>query len=152
MTLSLDFKKRAIATFIKTLEGQLQNLNAGQRAEITDAEEDDIDSNSLVESTREQRLFEAGQLTDRSDFISRELEILRSIQTHEVMKQVEKGALIRTNLGFFLIGPAVEHITVEGVTVTGISDQSPVYKKMESLKKKAEFHFENREYIIFEIV
>ncbi len=146
----MEFKKKVIAEFIRLKEEKLLQLQSAQREQLKDANEDDTETRD-IESTREQILDEIGQQSDSIDALTKELEVLNGIVTSEVHDHIQLGSLVHTNAGYFLIATAQNQFTLDGKKFVGLSTQSPLFKKMEGLKNKAEFHFTTSEYIIQEI-
>lgn len=148
----LEFKKKVIAEFIRAKEAKLNDLKSGQRKQLSDVITEDIDHSDPVESPREQLLDEVGAQSASIDLAVQELAFLKSLHPEEALGTVAPGALLRTNVGYFLVGSAQEPFTWDGKKFIGISTTAPLYKKMEGMKAKAEFHFGNIEYVIEEIV
>jgi len=64
---------------------------------------------------------------------------------------VEPGALVKTDKFNFLIACATTPFNFEGVHITGISVDSPIYKEMKGLTKGAQFDLSGNNYQIIEI-
>jgi hypothetical protein len=152
MSISISLKKKVIEEFISKKEERLKELKNMQRNQLDDATNEDIDNSNLVDSSREQRMDEVSQQSDSIDFVLHEIEVLKAIRLDHENDSVQLGALVRTNGVSFLIGAAQAPFQIEGETYAGLSSQAHVFKKMESLKQKAEFHYESREYVILEII
>ena len=152
MNTTLDFKKRLIEEFIRKKEAKLDELRNEQRKQLENVNTEDIDNSNVVESPREQMLEEVRQQSDTIDFLSHEIELLKNLDTNQPHATVSLGALVQTNLSTFLIGGAQEQFVFENHNVAGLSANAPVFKKMEGLKAKAEFHYGNKEYVILEVI
>jgi len=151
MEIEREFKRKALAELIRLKQDKLSELKSAQRNSLKDIDNADIDYEDPVESTKEQLVDEIGQTSSSLDFLATEIETLRTIAPDQSVSAVTLGALIHTNAGYFLIGAASESFTLDGNKITGVSLNSPLYKKMEGLKKKAEFHLNNVEYVILDI-
>ncbi len=147
-----EFKKKVVAEIIRLKQNKLAELRSAQKEQLTDINNDDIDYSDSVESQREQLLAEIGQTSDSVDFLEAEIETLQSLD-HALSNNVASlGSLVHTNVGYFLIGAAQETFVLDGKKVTGLSQSTTLFKKMNGLKKKAEFHSGNVEYVILDII
>jgi len=146
-----ELKQKAIQELIRLKQDKLAALKKAQRNSLSDIDTGDVDYADAAESPREQLIDEIGQTSSSLDFLAAEIETLKTIVPDQVMTTVNFGALVETNSGDFFVGAASEPFIIEGKKVTGISVNAPIFKKMEGLKVKAEFHFGNVEYVILNI-
>jgi len=144
----LAYKKRVVDEFIKRKFDEIEKLKAGQHGQLDDANTDDIDSHDLFESTRSQLQDEVSQQSDTIEFLTDELELLKTIHLDELHDHVTFGSLVETFTETFLIGAAQRQFEFEGKKMIGISVDSDLFKKMENMKVKAQFHFGPKTYII----
>ena len=151
MEIEKELKQKAILELIRLKQDKLAELKNAQRSSLSDIDNGDIDYNDAAESPREQLVDEIGQTSSSLDFLATEIETLKTIVPDQVKTAVDFGALVQTNSGYFLIGAASEPFIVNDKKITGISMSAPIFKKMEGLRKKAEFHLGNVEYIILNI-
>jgi hypothetical protein len=151
MEMGRELKRKVLTELIRLKQEKLSELKNAQRKSLKDIDSTDIDYEDPVESTKEQLVDEIGQTSSSLDFLAAEIETLKTIAPDQSMTAVTLGALIYTNAGYFLIGAANESFTLDGKKITGVSVNSPLYKKMEGLKKKAAFHLGNVEYVILDI-
>jgi transcription elongation GreA/GreB family factor len=80
------------------------------------------------------------------------LQILESILSAPSEDVVRIGSLVYTNNGIFYMSVSIGQLKYEGVTVYAISVQSPVGKSLLAKKVKDKFSFNQREYIIDQIL
>ena len=151
MEIGREFKGKVLTELIRLKQDKLSELKSAQRTSLNDIDSTDIDYEDPFESTKEQLVDEIGQTSSSLDFLATEIETLRTIAPDQSVSSVTLGALVDTNAGYFLIGAANESFTLDGKKIRGVSVNSPLYKKMEGLKKKAEFHLNNVEYVIRDI-
>lgn len=144
----LAYKKRVVDEFIRRKLDEIGKLKAGQHNQLEDTNNDDIDSHDLFESTRSQQQDEVSQQSDAIDFLTDELELLKTIHLDELHNQVTFGSLVETFTETFLVGAAQRQFEFEGKKMIGLSVDSDLFKKMENMKVNAEFHFGPRTYII----
>lgn len=146
------FKKKVIDKLLQQKKDQLAELKKEQRSRLESANVEDIDKGDLVESPKEQMMDEINLQAYTIDFLSDELMQLQNIDPQQLHDTVSQGALVRTNVGHFMIGVSHPAVSIEGKKTIGLSTQTPLYQKMKGLRKHAEFHLGNTEYVILDIV
>jgi hypothetical protein len=150
--LTLAAKREILAQFIGRKSAELDALRKAQREQLDNANQEDIDKGDLYESPKEEMMDEIEQKAARLDQVQADLEALHRLEVTAAHDQVAPGSLVRTNVGYFLVGVAAPPLLLDGRKVTGISTQSPLYQKMQGLKAHAEFHLGNVEYVISGII
>jgi hypothetical protein len=85
------------------------------------------------------------------DFVTAEMEILRSIDPANVATEVERGAVVLTNHRTFFIGVSSEEIEIDGQKIFGMSDHAPLYAFMRGLRKGDSFEYNKTKYEIKDI-
>ena len=80
------------------------------------------------------------------------LQILESLLSAPSENVVRIGSLVYTNNGIFYMSVSIGQLNYEGVTVYAISAQSPVGKSLLAKKVKDNFSFNQKEYIINQIL
>ncbi|WPP48735.1 hypothetical protein [Catalinimonas niigatensis] len=146
------FKKKVIDKLLQQKKDQLAELKKEQRSRLESANVEDIDKGDLVESPKEQMMDEINLQAYTVDNLSTELVQLQAIDSEQIHDTVSQGALVRTNVGYFMIGVSHPFVSIDGKRVTGLSTHAPLYQKMKELRKHAEFHLGNIEYVILDIV
>ncbi|MBW8243640.1 hypothetical protein K1F50_12590 [Muricauda oceani] len=150
--LSLELKDKVIKALITRKKEKLTKLREQQVELIGNANLDDIDYQDLVESPREAMMAEMESNAGILDNLRQEIDSLELLNSSRLHRTVAKGALIRMNTGLYLIAVGEPKWNVEGIEVTGISMESPLFKKMEGNSAHTEFHLQNMEYFILEII
>lgn len=128
-------KKELIEELISIIENQLKGLQETERAKLESVEAGNLDEEGLYEDTREQLVEETA--FDKKAIAHEEniLEQVKKINLDIEHDQVEKGALVHTNNGCFLISTSFAPVKMTTTTLTGVSAEAPIYQKMASLKK-----------------
>ena len=85
------------------------------------------------------------------DFVTGEMEVLRSIDPSNSSVQVERGAVVVTNHRTFFIGVSSEEIEIDGQKIFGMSDHAPLYTYMRGLHKGDSFEYNKTKYEIADI-
>lgn len=150
--LSLELKEKVVNALITGKKEKWRRLRKQQEERIDNANEDDIDFQDPVESPREAMMAEVESYVDILDDLQQEIEMLKFLDTSTHHRTVAKGSLIRMNTGLYFIAVGEPKWEMEGIGITGISMESPLYKKMEGNSAHTEFHLQNVEYFILEII
>ena len=90
-------------------------------------------------------------LNQELDFARAELEVLRSIDAGNPADQVERGAVVVTNLRTFFIGVSSEGLEIDGHKIFGMSEHAPIYSHMKGLHKGDTFEYNKTKYEIADI-
>jgi hypothetical protein len=150
--MNLNTKRYILNEFIRRKETELQALRKVQQQQLDSANQQDIDNSNLSESPKSQMMDEIELQASRLDYLQAEIDILRRLNVKTAHNTVSPGSLIRTNIGYILVGTAFPIIMLKGEKTVGISMESPLYQKMKGLKAHTEFHLGSIEYVIFEII
>jgi hypothetical protein len=146
-----SFKKEVIQEAIERLRRQVNAFQQEQKKKLNDVNIEDIDKGDVAESPKEQMMDEFLEQALPFEHLNKTIEDLQRVASTEVEDVVSLGSLVKTNLGYFLVGAAFREFSWKGNKITGLSTEAPLYKKMEGLKPDAEFHLHDREYIIQDI-
>jgi hypothetical protein len=152
MSTNSSFKKEVIQEAIDRLRQQINTLQREQSQKLNDVNMEDIDKGDVAESPKEQMMGEFLEQGLPFEHLNESIENLQHLTSTEVEQAVSLGSLVKTNLGYFLVGATFPEFSWKGNKITGLSKEAPLYKKMEGLKSHAEFHLHDREYIIQDIL
>ena len=147
-----NFRKEVIQAAIDRLRQQANALQQEQKQRLKDVNTEDIDKGDVAESPKEQMMDEFLEQGIPLEHLNKAIEDLQSLGSPEGEHVVSHGALVKTNVGYFLIGTPFPEFSWKGHKITGLSAEAPLFKKMEGLKPKSEFHLHDREYIIQDIL
>jgi hypothetical protein len=150
--LDMVVKRGIVNELIRLKQEQFQWLMLEQKEKLENANFYDIDEGDLLESPRQQMMAEIELQATRIDGVKADIDTLKRLDFKKAHKQVAHGALIRTNIGFILVGVASSLFMLGYMKVVGITTDSPLYKKMEGLKGNTEFHLGAIEYVVFDII
>ena len=146
-------KKEIVFQAIEQLQGHIRALQAEQEKKLIDVNLEDIDKGDVAESPKEQMMDEFVEQGLSLDHLHQTSEKLRQISSLETeISTASFGSLVKTNLGYFLVGTAFPDFSWKENKIFGLSMEAPLFKKMEGLKSNAKFSFKNIEYIIEEVV
>ena len=146
-----SFKNEVIQEAIDCLRQQVNVFQQEQKQKLNDVNIEDIDKGDVAESPKEQMMDEFLEQGRTLEHLNKAIEHLQHLASTEVGHVVSSGSLVKTNLGYFLVGAAFPEFFWKGNKITGLSKEAPLYKKIEGLKTHAEFHLHDREYIIQDI-
>lgn len=136
----LSLEEAELATAIAHYEAHLKDTK------LDDREQHDVDD--LADST------ESAELAAAFD---------HPVHTHQakiaaiegidfgITERVEPGAVVSFNNRHFVVAVSTTKFQVDGITVMGISVQSPIYQAMEGLKEGDSFTFQGREITLDEV-
>ena len=147
-----NFRKEVIQAAIVRLRQQANALQQEQKQRLKDVNAEDIDKGDVAESPKEQMMDEFLEQGIPLEHLNKAIEDLQSLASLEVAHIVSHGALVKTNVGYFLVGTAFPGFSWKGHKITGLSTEAALFKKMAGLKPKSEFHLHDREYIIQDIL
>ncbi|SDM46730.1 hypothetical protein SAMN05421823_11410 [Catalinimonas alkaloidigena] len=150
--LTLALKREIIEAMIQQQEAELTRLHTWQHQQRDAIAGENQDNAQLEESPLEGLLHDVATYTPDLDQRAEDLRALRALHPEHVHEQVRYGSLVRTNYAYFLVAVAVPKRKVAGVRVYGISTGSPLFQKMEGLRKGAEFHLGAVEYVILDLM
>ena len=146
-------KKEIVFQAIKHLQRHISSLQTEQKKKLIDVNLEDIDKGDVAESPKEQMMDEFLEQGMSLDHLNQAIEKLHQISSLETeLPTASFGSLVKTNLGYFLVGTAFPGFFWKENKIIGLSMEAPLFKKMEGLKSHAKFSFKNIEYIIEEIV
>src|SRR5882762_7300687 len=97
-----NFKKEVIQAAIDRLRQQANALRQEQRQRLKDANIEDIDKGDVAESPKEQMMDEFLEQGIPLEHLNKVIEDLQSLASLEVAHIVSHGALVKTNVGYFL--------------------------------------------------
>lgn len=152
----IPMKKNITKSMILTACIQLQDaLIDRYRNRVIMAKEDTY-SRTESASQREDRTAGKVELLatyeNELGFAQAEREFLNSLDPNYTNTVAEPGALVITNHLVFFIGVSTDKVTVEGEVFYGISTHAPIYKAMQGLGKGKTFSYNEKEYIIEEVL
>ncbi len=143
----LALKEALISFQQKSIENLMEKIVTTHSMVDVD-ESDTIDPEDLShqsESMESEQLFKQQLIKAQQD-----LRTIESIDFSE-KRVVEPGAFIQTEKFNFLVACATTPFDFDGLHITGISIESPIYKEMKGLSKGAQFILSGNNYEIKEI-
>jgi len=146
-------KKEVLKELISVTEKEMDLLKTTEYEDLKTITRDQREEN-LFENTTEEEIRSISQKSAVLDDLVSRLNHLNAIDANAEFDAVSHGALIKLNTGIVLVSAAFPGIKLDEVTVTGISEESPLFQKMKGLKKGAQFHLtgHDTEFVILEIL
>lgn len=131
-------KKKVIDKIVHDKEEMLEDFRSNQRNKLDLASNDDMD-NRHIDSKNEETLFELKLLNNNVEILEKEIMLLKNIPIDIELDKVQFGSLVETDNSTVLVGAAHEVVDVDGIGIVGISTASPLFKKMQGLRKGEKF-------------
>lgn len=136
----IQLQKTAVKNLIEKIETTHSMVDVDE-ADTIDPE----DLSHQSESMQSEHLFKQQLLKAQQD-----LDAIEQID-FSAKSSVEPGAFIKTEKFNFLVACATTPFDYNGMHITGISVESPIYKIMKGHKKGQEFSLSGNNYTILEI-
>lgn len=132
-----------IADFTQRIKLLLENGSLGN--------EEEYDNTTLAQNS--QKLDEADSLNAALQFANDEMNILKALtlRLSQPYTHASLGAVVVTNKATFFISVSIEQFNIDGKTVIGLSEKSPLFQKMKGKKTGQKFSFKDTEYEILDI-
>lgn len=145
-------KNEIIDYLIDHTQKEIEILRQSEKEDIKSVSEEQNNENRFENTIEEEVQLITNQNMVLED-LNQRLKSLSSIQRDVVHTTVSKGTLVKLNTGLLLVMSAFPPVKIGDLQVTGISTQSPIYQKMEGLKKGAEFHLTGHKaaYVLLDI-
>lgn len=145
-------RKEILAHLIDLKSKEIQALEESYKIY---AESADLDEESSLEyddfAQQSQSTDSARSLQLRIDQAKNNLEYFKALRP-ELSDQVVEGNIVFTNKINFVIGLAFKEFEWENKKFIGISSEAPIFKVLQDKKEGDQFHFNEVEYIIEEIL
>ncbi|ELR71615.1 hypothetical protein C900_02423 [Fulvivirga imtechensis AK7] len=92
-------------------------------------------------------------LADQLEFANEEMKLLFDMQPtiEYVHNTVQPGSVVVTDKDIFFVSVSIERFEVEGLSVFGLSTESPIYQEMKGLKKGDVFSYKKTRYKISDV-
>ena len=148
----LNWKKDFLNVLIHRKELELEKLRKSQQDRLEDANEMDSDKRNTIESPQEEEMKEVEQNANTLDHISADLNKLKRISKDTAHDIVGFGSMVHANDMYFLVAAPFPEIDYHDKKVNGISTDSPLYQKIEGLKKGDKAEFKGNTYKIDDVI
>jgi transcription elongation GreA/GreB family factor len=150
----LALKKRmleACVTKQENLIGDFKERIQALRLSTPLGNEEEYDNNVLAQNS--QSADEITALNATLNFANAELRVLNHMQVipDRIPNAVAPGAVVVTDRATFFVSVSIEEFEVDGETILGISDKSPIYNAMKGKKKGHTFSYNGLKYKILDL-
>jgi hypothetical protein len=145
-------KQKIYAICHQTLQQKIDDLGAALNS-VTEAANDETKSTAgdKHETGRAMMQLEQEKISKQLKEAREQKEELERINVEETSLTVAKGSLVKTNNGYFFVGPGLGKIKVDEEVVIVISLQSPLGKKITGLKQNDSAEINGVTYVIEEM-
>ncbi|MTI30656.1 hypothetical protein [Xanthovirga aplysinae] len=147
-------KKRKILEEVKRRQQEIidkiqENINVLRESQGNINEEEyDLQLSSYNDETSRNISSLANSLNIANDGF----DLLNKIIVKEKHSKISFGSFVRTNQGIFFIGVSQEPFQHNGMKITGLSQESSLFKKMEGLSSGEQFLHQGISYTIEEVI
>jgi transcription elongation GreA/GreB family factor len=134
------------------LRAMLLQLEALSVAESTDLYQSNLDTARLdlsepndqgQRSQQEQSAVEAQRFEEQSHLHQKHRDVIEALSFGRTAV-VEPGAVVKVNDRYFVIAVPAQVISIDGIDITGISAESPLYEAMAGLRAGDTFEFQQK--------
>jgi hypothetical protein len=100
-----------------------------------------------------EQIHRANAVGDQVSFANREMEILQNMlpTIEDISDTVKLGSVVVTDKDIFFVSASIERMKVNGISVFGLSTESPLYQVMKGKKQGENFSFKDANYRIKEV-
>ena len=149
----LEQKRQIIETCLEQKVRRYQELRKARRQSVTDlADPPELDRQSQSESIREELFEEISDGSGQLDGLVRDIELLENLRGDKLYRQVQLGAVVKTDQVNFLVAVSHPRFRVDDTEYVGISTQSPFLRFAQGLIPGDSFVVANRMYLILEVL
>lgn len=147
----IDFKKRLLAHCLDVQASALQNA----RQAMDEAQEE---ANAYgtpkdrYDGFRNQQLRKRDLYGQQLEKAMQNIDLLKRVDLEKKQLQVNFGSLVRTDSTIFLLAIGMGIVKFEGMDIAVVSMLVPISHAMKGKRVGEKFSFNNREYLIKEIV
>ncbi|MBD0256786.1 MAG: hypothetical protein ICV83_13790 [Cytophagales bacterium] len=148
----LEQKRQIIEMCLEQKVRRYQELRTDRKQSVADlGEPQELDRQSQSESGREALYEEVLNGSVQLDALAREIELLESLRSDKVFRQVQLGAIVKTDYTNFLVAVSQPRFRVEDEEYVGISMQSPFLHVAQGMVSGNSFTVANRTYLVKEV-
>jgi hypothetical protein len=148
----LEQKRQIIETCLEQKVRRYQELRTDRKQFVVDlGEPQELDRQSQSESGREALYEEVLNGSVQLDALVREIELLERLRSDKVFRQVQLGAIVKTDYMNFLVAVSQPPFRVAEEQYMGVSTESPFLHLAQGMIRGDAFTVVNRTYFIKEI-
>ncbi|MCB0700570.1 MAG: 3-oxoacyl-ACP synthase [Chitinophagales bacterium] len=141
---------RLCVSALKQKVAEIESVIAERREAI--AGETKSSMGDKYETTREMLQQDINMSLDRLNKVNAELEALLHINTEINHTTVNNGSVVTTNNGNYFLAVSAGKFLLEGQYYYAISGSSPIGTLLKGKQKGDSFHFNNKDYIVKDII
>jgi len=124
-------KSKIIAFLLEQKEASYRNMMHSQRADMDEAEEANDAHESLFEGGKvDQSMHRVEARSSAVSALKQEIDLLNGLDSVEANENIQLGDVIFTDRGVFFVAVPEEAFTIDGVSMRGISTESPLFRAL----------------------
>ncbi len=148
----LELKRQIIEMCLEQKVRRYQEIRTDRKQFVADlGEAQELDRQSQSESGREALYEEVLNGSVQLDALVRDIELLESLRSDKVFRQVQLGAIVKTDYMNFLVAVSQPRFQVAEEEYMGVSTESPFLHQAQGMIRGDAFTVVNRTYLIKEI-
>jgi hypothetical protein len=148
----LELKRQIIETCLEQKVHRYQELRTDRKQFVADLDEpQELDRQSQSESIREALYEEVLNGNVQLDALVRDIELLESLRSDKVYRQVQLGAVVKTDYMNFLVAVSQPRFRATDEDYMGVSTESPFLHLSQGMIRGDSFTVVNRTYLTKEI-
>ncbi len=145
-------KRQIIEMCLELKVRRYQEIRTDRKQIVVDlGEAQELDRQSQSESGREASYEEVLNGSVQLDALARDIELLESLRSDKVFRQVQLGAIVKTDYMNFLVAVSQPRFRVADEDYMGVSTESPFLHLAQGMIRGDSFTVVNRTYLIKEI-
>jgi hypothetical protein len=149
-----EFKKALLETSIEKHQSVIDDFKNSIK-EMMGNESDPNQNNSDLseQGFNVEQIHRANAIGEQVNFANREMELLQNMlpTIEDINDEVRLGSVVVTDKDVFFVSASIERMNVDGISVFGLSAESPLYQVMKGKKQGEKFSFRDSHYKIKEV-
>ncbi|MCL6259855.1 hypothetical protein M3O96_12195 [Aquiflexum sp. TKW24L] len=149
-----EFKKALLETSIQKHQSVIDDFKNSIREMMgNDSETNQEDADTSQQGFNVEQIHRANAVGEQVSFANREMELLQNMlpTIEDIYDSVRLGSVVVTDKDVFFVSASIERMKVNGISVFGLSADSPLYQVMKGKKQGEKFSFKDTHYKIKEV-
>ncbi|MCH6233604.1 hypothetical protein [Cognataquiflexum rubidum] len=148
------FKKALLETSIKKHQSVIDDFKNSIREMIGGENEANQEEPEMSQQGfNAEQIHRANAIGEQVNFANKEMELLQNMlpTIEDINDSVRLGSVVVTDKDIFFVSASIERMKVNGISVFGLSSDSPLYQVMKGKKQGEKFSFKDSHYQIKEV-
>lgn len=148
-----ELKQEVYQASLIHIEAALAQLQqAVQELEISSSSDTKSSAGDKYETSREMIQLEKNKLVERQRQTLKLQQALHQIKPENKANKIDQGTLVKTNLGYFFLGPPLGLLKVGQMQVFAMSTASPLGKMLQGKQVNEQLELNGRTYQIQDFI